>query len=99
MAQLTLRVDDELVRQLKSAAAAQGRSLNAWATAVLTAAVNPDLAGEEADVLRARLARAELLVAPTPKGRSRPPAAATARARAAAGEGRSLAELVIEDRG
>ena len=98
MAQLTLRVDDELVHQLKAAAASQGRSVNSWASAVLAAAVDPDLAGAEADVLRARLSRAGLLMASTATRRARPARAETARARAAAGEGRSLAELVGEDR-
>ena len=99
MAQLTLRVDDELVHQLKAAAASQGRSVNSWASAVLAAAVDPDLAGAEADVLRARLSRAGLLMASTATTRRpRPARAETARARAAAGEGRSLAELVGEDR-
>jgi plasmid stability protein len=99
MAQLTLRVADELVHQLKSVAASQGRSVNSWVSAVLAAAVDPELAGEEAQVVRERLARAGLLIVPTATRRQRPSRAATARARAAAGGGRSLAELVAEDRG
>jgi len=99
MAQLTLRVDDELVHQLKAAAADQGRSLNSWAASVLSAAVDPDLAGEEADILRERLARAGLLMASEPSRRARPPRAEVARARAAGGRGRPLAELVAEERG
>lgn len=98
MAQLTLRVADELVHQLKSVAASQGRSVNSWVSAVLAAAVDPELAGEEAQAVRERLTRAGLLVVPPAPRRRRPSRAATARARAAAGKGRSLAELVAEDR-
>lgn len=98
MAQLTLRVADELVQRLKSVAASQGRSVNSWASAVLAAAVDPDLAGEEAQVVRERLARAGLLLVPPATRRARPDRAEASRARAAAGEGRSLADLVAEDR-
>jgi hypothetical protein len=98
MVQLTLRVQDELMPRLKAAAAAQGRSLNGWATAVLAAAVDPDLAGDEAERVRERLARAGLLVQVEDAPRSRPERAAVARARAAAGKGRPLSELVAEER-
>lgn len=97
MSQLTLRVSDVLARRLKDAAAAQGRSLNAWATDVLSAAVDPDLAGDEVERLRERLRRAGLLV-PVGAPRRRPPRADVERARAAAGKGTSLADLVAEGR-
>jgi plasmid stability protein len=99
MAQLTLRIPDQVVSDLKQAAAASGKSLNAWATAVLTAAVDPNLAGDEAERVRERLARAGLLMIVPERRLRRPHAGAVAQARAVAGRGRPLAELVGEDRG
>ncbi len=99
MTQVTLRVPDDLARQLKEAASARGRSLNRWATDVLSAAVDPDLAGDEAERLRERFRRAGLLASVSGPRHRRPPQAAVARARAAAGQGTSLAELVAEGRG
>lgn len=99
MAQVTLRLPDRLAAELKSAAAAGGQSLNAWATAVLSAAVDPDLAGTEAERLRERLSRAGLLATPSHHRAHRPDPARVAAAREAAGQGRSLADLVAEGRG
>lgn len=99
MAQLTVRIPDQLVSELRAAAAGAGRSLNAWITAVLSAAVNPDLAGDEAQALRERLVRAGLLMPVSGRRRPRPPAGDVARARTAAQRGQSLAELVSENRG
>jgi plasmid stability protein len=98
VAQLTLRVPDQVVPDLKQAAAASGKSLNAWATAVLTAAVDPNLAGDEAQRVRERLARAGLLMVVPERNLKRPRAVAVAQARAVAGRGRPLADLVSEDR-
>jgi plasmid stability protein len=98
MAQLTLRIPDQLLAPLRSAASTSGKSVNAWATAVLSAAVDPDLAGDEAEALRARLRRAGLLVPNGGRTARRPPADQAARARVAAGRGRSLVELVDEGR-
>lgn len=99
MAQVTLRLPDGLAAELRSAAAARGQSLNAWATAVLSAAVDPDLAGTEAERLRERLSRAGLLASPSHRRAHRPDPARVARAREAAGQGRSLADLVAKERG
>lgn len=98
MRQLTLRVPDELARRLKEAAAGGGRSVNSYATAVLSAAVDPDLAGDEATRLRERLARAGLLAPAGAESRRRPSKRAAAGARRRAGAGRQLSELVSEDR-
>jgi predicted transcriptional regulator len=98
MRQVTLRLPDELADRLKDAAQAQERSVNGYAAAVLAAAVDPELAGDEATRVRERLARAGLL-APTSAGaRRRPSNAAVARARKRAGKGRTLAELVSQGR-
>lgn len=98
MTQVTLRLPDGLAGRLKEAARHRGQSLNSWATLVLTAAVDPDLAGDPAERLRERLARAGLLVATEPAPRTRPDATRLARARAAAGQGRALSDLVDEER-
>ena len=100
MTQLTLRLPDGLAELLRQAAKTNGSSLNQFACAVLAAAVDPDLAGDEVARLRERLARAGLLASVPPEARhaQRPDQAAVAAARAAAGKGRPLAELVGEDR-
>ena len=98
MSQLTLRISDRLAHQLKAAARARGASVNGWATAVLAAAVDPAYAGDEAQALRERLARAGLLAESATPARKRPARRAFARARAAAGRGRALSELVSEGR-
>jgi predicted transcriptional regulator len=98
MRQVTLRLPDDLAERLKQAARAQERSVNGYATAVLAAAVDPELAGDEATRVRERLARAGLLAPTSASARRRPSKAAVARARKRAGKGRSLAELVSEGR-
>lgn len=100
MAQITLRIDDELARQVKRHAQAAGRSVNGWIAAVLGAAVDPELAGSEAGRTRERLARAGLLATPAARDtRRRPDEGAVRRARRAAGTGTPLSELVARDRG
>ena len=99
MRQLTLRVPDQLADRLKGAAERQGRSANSLASAVLEAALDPDLAGDEAVRLRERLAAAGLLFTPEPKSEAeRPPAGAVAAARRRAAKGRPLADMIAEDR-
>lgn len=99
MPQLTLRIDDRLANDLKDHAAKAGRSVNAWASQVLQAAVDPDLAGTDAQRTRERLSRAGLLVIPPPRpGLRRPDAKRLAGARRAAGRGTPLSQLVLEDR-
>lgn len=99
MRQLTLRVDDGLAARLKAVAGDRGESVNRYAEAVLSAAVDPELAGSEADRLRERLARAGLLVIPEPRDVRRPGRDELVAARAAAGRGKPLSEMVSEGRG
>ena len=99
MSQLTLRLPDGLVRDVKAAAAASGQSVNGWIHSVLDAAVNPDLATDEAERLRERLRRAGVLLEPKKRDVRRPGAAELARARRAAGRGKPLSEYVSEGRG
>ncbi len=98
MAQLTIRLDDELARDVKNVAEASGKSANAWVVSVLHAAVDPDLADSETERMRARLARAGLLVVPTGKAPPRPDPELVRRAREAAGRGTPLSELVSRGR-
>lgn len=93
MVQMTWRGDDELIGRVRREAARQGRSVNDYLTAVLDAATDPDLAGNEAAVLRERLARAGLLAPPGPV-RERPPGDSVAQARRAAARGTKLSEVV-----
>lgn len=100
MSQLTVRLDETLAEQVKAHAAGAGRSVNGWVVAVLAAAVDPELAGSEAERTRARLARAGLLVT-SQRGAAAvsPPAERVQAARRAAGSGTSLSELVSGGRG
>jgi hypothetical protein len=102
MAQMTWRPEDELYERVRRAAKQRGRSINAYVTAVLDTATNPDGAATEWDQVRERLANAGLLVptalAPPATARPRPSPDKVAQARAAAGRGTSLAELVASSR-
>lgn len=97
MAQMSWRSSDELAERVRRAARASGRSMNDYVTAVLDAATDPDLAGDDATALRERLERAGLL-APAGHPRARPAAADVARARAAASVGTPLSSLVDQGR-
>lgn len=90
-------MEEELADRLRSEAARRGQSVNGYARLVLSAAVDPEQADGEAAQLRERLARAGLLAQAVPR-RGRPPEAEVAAARSAAGRGRSLSDIVIEDR-
>jgi hypothetical protein len=98
MRQVTLRIPERLAERLKQAAAERELSVNGYANAVLAAAVDPELAGDEAARVRERLARAGVLAAaPTPAG-LRPEDKALKSARRRAGKGRALSDLVSEAR-
>ena len=97
MAQMSWRSTEELADRVRRAARANGRSMNDYVTAVLDAATDPDLAGTEVEALRARLARARLLVPAGPR-RARPAHGDVVRAQAAASGGTPLSSLVEEGR-
>ncbi|CAN5769930.1 hypothetical protein BH20ACT1_BH20ACT1_12220 [soil metagenome] len=100
MAQLTLRIDDDLAADLKAKAKEEGLSVNALATVMVRALVDPDFAGDEADRLRERLRRAGLLVEFPRLNRPPQDPEVLARARAAAGQGKTLlSDIVSQDRG
>ncbi|MGI8631381.1 MAG: transcriptional regulator [Solirubrobacterales bacterium] len=98
MAQVTLRVDDGLASRLKQVASGRDQSVNAFATAVLRAAVDPELAGDEAAQLRERLDRAGLLVGWPQRSDPGPDEQAVDDARRRAGSGTQLSSLVTEGR-
>jgi uncharacterized protein (DUF1778 family) len=98
MRQLTLRVPEGLAEQLKGAARDRKESVNGYAVKVLSAAVDPDLAGDEITGLKDRLARAGLLLTPERLPRKRPSSRSISRARAAAGRGKPLSDFVTEGR-
>lgn len=95
---MTWRASDELIEQVRRQARQHGRSLNEWVTTVMTAASDPANAADDVTRVRERLARAGLLEVPAGAAPRRPDPARVKAARARAGKGRSLAELVTEQR-
>lgn len=71
--------------------------MNDYVTAVLDAATDPALAGDEPRQVRERLARSKL-IAPQGKPRKRPPSDRIDAARKAASSGTRLADLVADSR-
>ncbi len=98
MPQVTWRTDDDLLARVRHAAAQAGWSVNTWISRVLDAATDPDLADDELDRIRERLARAGLLAEPLAGTSTRPDPERVAAARARAGRGTPLSELVIDGR-
>ena len=100
MAQLTIRLDDDLALEVKAHATGLGHSVNSWVVAVLGAAVNPDLEDSESARTLARLERAGLLANPQGGSRGTPPdRRRVERARKAAGAGTPLSRLISDGRG
>lgn len=99
MSQVTWRASEALISQVKAVAAREGRSLNDYLTRLVTAAVDPDSAGDEMQSLRERLARAGILAAPEPP-RPRPDPTLVAEARhEIAASGVLVSDIVSEQRG
>lgn len=98
MAQISLRIPDDLADDLKAEARNRNLSVNRYLTLLVSTAVNPELAGDEADRLRERFRRAGLLEDwPRPAG-ERPDPEQLERAKASAKRGTPLSELVSEGR-
>ena len=97
MAEMTWRTSDELLERVRRQAREQGRSLNDWVTAVLSAATDPTH-DDEVQRVRERLSDAGLLDASDTGEQRRPGDVELARARAAAGRGTPLSTLVGEAR-
>lgn len=98
MAQLTLRVDDDLADDLRGMAARRGESVNALATNILRAFTDPQAAGSDMEKIRERLARAGLLADPPSEPAPRPDPEAVAAAGRRAAQGKLLSDIVLEGR-
>lgn len=99
MAQISLRISDDLANDLREEARSRKLSLNGYLTFVVTTAVNPEMAGSQADQLRERFRRAGLLAEWTAPAGERPSRDEVKRARDQASQGTPLSELVSEGRG
>ena len=100
MAQITLRLDDDLADAIRDEAARRNRSVNAWLQELARAVVDPASSGDEVERLRERLGRAGLLIEfdGYPADEPGPDPDAVAAARAEAGRGRPLSSFVSEGR-
>lgn len=99
MRQMNVRMDDELLTEIKRRAAEDGTSVNRWVVDVLRAATDPDTASTRVQRLRERLARAGLLADPVPLPPGPPPDPEdVAEALRAASRGKPLSQYLIEMR-
>jgi len=99
MAQLTIRLPDELAAGVRDRAADEGKSVNRFVLDAMRALVDPDLEESDVERIRARLRRAGLLHEPERRRIPRADPEALDQARRAAGRGKPLSEYVIEGRG
>ena len=99
MAQLTIRLDEELAEDCKRVAAQEGQSLNGWVVKVLRMSTDPDHEPTGIERTRERFRRAGILAEPGPRSsRPRPPEDVLARARVAGGKGTPSEVLIRQDR-
>jgi hypothetical protein len=99
MAQMTVRMSEELLERLRSAALERSLSMNAYVEAILDAATNPELSSSEADRVRTRLRLAGLLEdAAEPAPGHRPPHDAVQQARRSATKGGGLSDVLVDQR-
>lgn len=99
MHQFSVRLSDEQGAAVKRLARSRGRSVNQTFEDLVVAATDPDTAGDADAALRERLARADLLWDASVLGPvTRPDPARLAEARAAVGQGKSLSDIVSEQR-
>lgn len=98
MAQITVRLDDELADTAKQVAAEEGLSLNGWMVMVVRLATDPDYAPTGIERTRERLRRAGILAEWPRSTKTRPSEEALARAGAAGGRGTPSEVLIRQDR-
>ena len=100
MAQISLRISDELAEDVKADARRRNLSVNGYITYILKSASDPTFGGTEAERVRERLRRAGLLEEWAGEPEVVPPSREEIeRIRTKAGEGVSLSDLVIEEPG
>lgn len=101
MAQLSLRIDDDLHARARQAAADAGTSLNGYISRVLSVAVDPSSSEPENARIRARLSAAGLIPsaeAPESRWRSPEDEARFNEAFARSGGGTPASELIAQER-
>ena len=98
MAQLTIRLDDDLADVCKRVAAQEGESLNGWVVKVLRLSTDPDHEPTGIERTRERLRRAGVLAEFPRATHERPPADRLAEAAAAGGRGTPSEVLIRRDR-
>lgn len=99
MAQISLRIPDELAEDIKSDAKAKNLSVNGYITYILRSVSDPEFGGSEAERVRERLRRAGLLEEWVDEPAIEPPSQEELkRIRAKASRGTSLTDLVLEER-
>lgn len=98
MAQITVRLDDELADAAKRVAAQEGVSLNGWMVMVVRLATDPDNEPTGIERTRERLRRAGILAEWPRSTKTRPSEEALARARAEGGKGTPSEVLIRQDR-
>jgi plasmid stability protein len=99
MANLTVRLPDDLLEEVKRNAARYELSLNAWALMVIRAAVDPENAADAVSRTRERLQRAGLLMVPEPKDLPKPDPKRLEEASRRLARGTPVSDFVSEDRG
>lgn len=98
MRQITLRLDEDLADGMKREAQARDESVNAYASRVLRAAVDPEFGGSEVERMRARFAAAGILSPPASRPTQRPDPEELEAARRAAARGTPLSDLIVQER-
>jgi hypothetical protein len=98
MANLTVRLPDQLLDEVKRNAALLELSLNGWALMVIRAAVDPENASDEVSRTRERLRRAGLLMVPESRGIPKPDPKKVRAAGRRMARGTPLSDLVTQDR-
>jgi hypothetical protein len=98
MAQITVRLDEELAAAAKRVAAQEGVSLNGWMVMVVRMATDPDFEPTGVERTRERLRRAGVLAEWPRSTKNRPPAELLAEAGAAGGRGTPSEVLIRQDR-
>jgi hypothetical protein len=99
MANVTLRLPDDLLEGAKHEASRRELSLNGWIVRVIDAALSPEHEPDERSRVREKLRRAGLLMETPSCGLPRPDPVVVERAGRELAKGTPVSDLVSEDRG